>query len=69
NAPIHTSQYSQQGFEACSISTLRWPAQSPELMPIENLWSYLKQRLYKANQHLSALQGGPETIKEKVFLH
>jgi hypothetical protein len=47
NAPIHKSQYTAAWKEDHDIETIRWPAQSPDLNPIENLWAQLKQAIEK----------------------
>lgn len=45
NDPKHTSNLATNWFIGHEMEVLQWPAQSPELNPIEHLWFYLKQQL------------------------
>jgi transposase len=42
NAPPHRSKVAKTARETAEIMTLDWPAQSPDLNPIENIWAEMK---------------------------
>jgi transposase len=54
----HTAKIVTDWLKEQKIETLNWPAQSPDLNPIENIWALLKKRLY------SNYSTPPSSIKE-----
>jgi transposase len=47
NAPIHRANVVKKWKEDNGVECLDWPPYSPDLNPIENVWSFLKHRLNK----------------------
>ena len=45
NAPVHKARSIQKWFVEIGVEELDFPAQSPELNPIEHLWDELERRL------------------------
>lgn len=54
NASIHASQATKEFLSELNISVMQWPAPSPDLNPIENLWRDMARSVYgKGRQYHS----------------
>jgi transposase len=47
NAAIHRAKHTKKWLQDRNIVSLEWPARSPDLNPIENLWGMLAREVYK----------------------
>ncbi|GBP04283.1 Transposable element Tc1 transposase [Eumeta japonica] len=55
--PKHTAKIVKSWLQNQNFGTMEWPAQSPDLNPIENLWAIVKRRL-------GAYENPPKNVDE-----
>jgi transposase len=55
NASIHTSFETRAFFEEHNVPLLGWPALSPDLNPIENVWGCLARMVYANGRQFSTI--------------
>lgn len=73
NARAHTALRTQQYLEAENITTLPWPALSPDMAPIEHVWDEISRRVYRnnppgnLNELEAALQREWDRIPQEFF--
>ena len=74
NAPIHSAKITKEWFKTNKIATMDWPANSPDLNPIENIWKQLKDNIQSqkvfpknVNELKVALKKEWENLDSSVF--
>lgn len=54
-ASIHTSKLSMSFFRKQGVEVIQWPSRSPNLNPIENLWTALSRIVYRNGKQYSSV--------------
>ena len=49
NAPCHTAKSVKTFLSEEDVTVMEWPAQSPDMNPIENVWKLLNERAKEKN--------------------
>ena len=70
NASVHTAFYTMDWFKNQEINVMQWPAKSPDLNPIENVWATMAQKVYDYGRrqfdNISDLKAAIETAWKDV---
>jgi len=62
NASVHTAKLTRDFLDEKTIDFIDWPAQSPDLNPIENAWYVVKSRL----KHYNSIPRNREELIQRV---
>lgn len=63
NAPVHTARCVRDWLANQQFEIMRWPPFSPDLNPIENLWSVLKAKIYELDPELHTASDNDGTVE------
>lgn len=66
NAPIHTAGLIKGLFEEMGVKVMDQPPYSPDLNPIENLQSILKQHIYRKHPKLEHVRNIVQTLEDLI---
>ena len=65
NARPHRNRIADQFFEDSGIARMEWPAKSPDMNPIENIWGIMKQRISRRLRYQHTLNDLEAMVHEE----
>ena len=64
NAPIHKASSTISFLKDSNIEVLPWPAFSPDLNPIENLWGIISGKVYEGGRQYNSINELKKAIQD-----
>ncbi|CAB5385642.1 unnamed protein product [Rhizophagus irregularis] len=65
NALVHIAKIARSFLTSSNIELFPWPAQSPDMNPIENIWSYIEVKIRQRDSQPSSVSQLEQWVKEE----